>query len=68
MFKICLKCVASPFCRRKIAIGSVSKEKTFDEFQNEGAPPPPQQSDPGLLDKIMLTVLVWLYCGVLLIN
>ena len=49
-------------------IGSVSKEKTFDEFQNEGAPPPPQQSDPGLLDKIMLTVLVWLYCGVLLIN
>ena len=44
------------------------KGKTFDEFQNEGAPPPPQQSDPGLLDKIMLTVLVWLYCGVLLIN
>ena len=41
-------------------IGSVSKEKTYDEFQNEGAPPP-QQSDPGLLDN---DDVFWLHGGV----
>ena len=39
-------------------IGSVSKEKTFDEFQNEGAPPP-QQSDPGLLDNDDVFLVAW---------
>ena len=60
MLGICLRCVASPSWRRKITIGSVSKEKTFNEFQNEGAPSP-QQSDPGLLDN---DDVFWLHGGV----